>query len=150
MATGSGAFPAKAGFNQSGGHYLMILEATATMLPKLNTYTGSSGSGGAATVGTFATATWTAYGANNVSSLFANGKLVRDMGKTVVSAGRSFRKIQAVSQGVAATNASFGVTGLPSGTLTTADAGYVSYYVETGREGSVVSGAAVPALVRFM
>jgi hypothetical protein len=147
MATGSGAFPAKAGFNQSGGHYLMVLEATATMLPKLNTYTGGSGSGGATTVGTFSTATWTAYGANNVSSLFANGKLVRDMGKTVVSAGRSFRKIQAVVEN--GVGASYGVTGLASGTLTTADAGYVSYYVETGREGTAPASN-IPVLVRFM
>ena len=147
MATGSGAFSAKPGFNQSGGQYLMILEATSAILPKLNTYTGGSGSGGATTVGTFAPAVWTSYGANNVSSLFASGKLVRDMGKTVVSAGRSFRKIQAVVESLAGT--SYGVTGLPSGSLTTADAGYVSYYVETGREGTAPANN-IPVLVRFM
>ena len=129
----------------------MILEGAAALLPKLQTYTGSSGSGGAATVGTFAPAVNTSgYPAlpGNTSSLFAQGRLVRDMGKTLVSAGRSFRKIQGVAPTTNNSSPTFGVNGPLAGAALTGDIGYLTFYVETGREGA--NAASCPALVRFM
>jgi len=148
MASASGAFSAKAGFNQSGGKYLMVLETNVALVPKMSYYTGGSGSGGATTVGSLSTVVGaTSYLPNGTSSLFANGRLVRDMGKTLISAGRSFRKIQAVQEN--GVGASYGVTGAAAGTASTADAGYLSFYVETGAEGTA-SAANIPLLVRFM
>jgi hypothetical protein len=138
MAVNSSAHCAKAGYNQSGGGYFYVVADTAATL--LNVYTPGSGSGGATTVGSFALATpgSAAYPAG-VSTLFKTGNIVKDMGKTVVSSSRVFRKIQAVDSSDATAKAAFGVTGGP-------DNNYASYYVELGREGS---GTPVP-LVRYM
>jgi hypothetical protein len=145
MATGSGAFPVKAGFNQSGGAYLYIVDSA--LAGKLQVFTPGSGSGGATTVGTFATAGATDL-PGGLSTLFGSGRLVRDMGKTVVSAGRTFKKIQAVSPAGADNNSSatFGVTG-PAGTAT--NPGYATFFVETGYAGANAD-ASVPGLVRML
>ena len=142
-ATGAGK-----GFEQSGGGYFYIVDAN--LPPKLLTYgtTAPSGSGGAWTVGSFTQANATAL-PGGTSTLFGSGRIVRDMGKTQVSAGRTFRKIKGL---VPTTTQVYGVAdadgGLPAGTLNSSDAGYLTFYVETTREGD---GAANPAgLVRFM
>jgi hypothetical protein len=145
MATGSGAFSAKAGYNQSGGGYYIVV--TSLTAGQLLTYTAGSGSGGATTVGSF-TVGQPASLPGGTSTLFGAGRLVKDMGKTVVSAGRTFRKIQAVLPANAALGSTFGVTGGPAGTYSTGDAGYATYYVETGRDGANADGD-VAALARF-
>lgn len=145
MASGSGAFPTKAGYNQNGGGYYIVITSLAPA--QLLTYTPGTGSGGATTVGSFAGANSTVM-PTNVSTLFGAGRICKDMGKTVVSAGRTFRKIQAVTPTDAALGSSFGVTG-PAGTAT--NPGYATYYVETGRDGANADGegAGLAALARY-
>jgi hypothetical protein len=138
MAVNSSAHGAKAGYNQSGGGYFYVAADSAAT--KLSVYTPGAGSGGATTVGSFALAVpGSAVYAAGLSTLFKAGNIVKDMGKTVVSSTRVFRKIQAVDSSDATAQAALGVTGGP-------DNNYASYYVEVGREGS---GAPAP-LVRYM
>lgn len=144
MAAGSGAFPLKAGFNQSGGAYLYIGETT--IAGKLLNITPGSGSGGATVGPTFAPVVWGSETTPGVSTLFGQGRLVRDMGKTVVSAGRTFKKIQAVLPTDNASSPTGGVTG-PAGTST--QVGYATYYVETGYAGANADGSQ-PFLVRML
>lgn len=74
---------------------------------------------------TFSIATWSALGP--VSSLIstAGGAVFRDMGKTVVSATRTFRKVQLV----VSSPTTFGVAGNVS---TTPNEDYLSGYIELG------------------
>jgi hypothetical protein len=133
MASGSSAFPAKAGYNQSGGAYYICLE-NLWLAQKLNTLTPGSGSGGATTVGSFAAndATSVANGANT-SSFFGIGALIKDMGKTVTSSGRTFRKIQSV---VGTHNNSSPTFGVGGNAASTTNPGYLTFYIEVGREGA--------------
>jgi len=138
MAANSSAHPAKAGFNQSGGaHFIIMTALDNTYINKINV--ASSGSGGAATAPTFtavaATDAAIGLGAGDV----AIGKLLKDMGKSVVSSGRVFRRFQSVGSGVAKFNSTFGVNGA---TPSAANGGYGTFYLEVGREGQ---GAATPA-----
>lgn len=96
----------------------------------INSYSGSSGAGGSTVAGTFAQAVWASTGAtlvgaqlSTISSIAAGGVL-RDMGKTVVSAGRTFRKIQLLSPTVS----TGGVNG-PAG-ATTPNVDYLTGYIE--------------------
>lgn len=137
MAVNSSAHGAKAGFNQSGGGYFYAV--SDVVASKLNVYTPGSGSGGAVTAGTLAPASG-AQLPGGVSTLFLAGRIVKDMGKTVVSSSRTFRKIQAVVATSGGASAALGVAGDATNN------NYASFYVEMGREGS---GAPVP-LVRYM
>ena len=150
MATGSGAFGAKGGYNQSGGGYLYVISAVTPA--QLQVYAGGAGSGGATTVGAFTTA---AADINNtlpgsMSSLFFTGRILKDMGRTIVSAGRSFRKIQAVNAGpgTAGDNNSSPTFGVNGGAAGTVNPGYATFYIETGREGANADN--LPAVVRFL
>jgi hypothetical protein len=66
------------------------------------------------------------------SSLVQTGALLKDMGRTVVSSGRTFRKFAPVVSG-APTASSLGVFG---STNAAPNAGYGSFYLEVGREGA--------------
>jgi len=144
MSAASGAFGARAGYNQSGGGYLMIVSSINT---QLNAYTPGTGSGGATTQGSFSNVSQGDLSLNfiNIAPLFATGRAVKDMGKSVVSAGRVFRKIQALGGPAAA--AARGVTG-NAATTSPAVAGYATYYIETGFEGSCPT--ALPQVARFL
>ena len=139
MAANSCAFGSKAGYNQSGGDYLLVV---STITPaQLSVLTPGTGSGGATTVGSFAPAA-VADLPLNTSSFFTAGKLLKDMGKTVVSSGRTFRKIQAVVNTANNSSPTFGVNGAAVANAP----GYATFYLETSRE-----GAGTPAaVVRFM
>ena len=139
MSAGTNAFGAKAGFNQSGGAYFMTLAALEPSV--LNTTdsfihtlaTAGSNSGGAWVAPTLAKASMSSVvgsNTNNASTLVASGKLLRDMGRTVVSAGRTFRKFAPVLPAAAAS--SFGVTGSAA---VSPNSGYASFYLEVGRDG---------------
>lgn len=139
MSSGSGAFPSKAGYNQSGGAYLYIVDTG--LADKLQNYTPGSGSGAQTTTGAFSPVVWASEPSRGVSTLFVSGRLVRDMGKTVVSAARTFKKIQAVAPTNNASSPTEGVTGpVPA---------YASYYVETGYAGANAD-ASTPGLVRML
>ena len=167
MSSGTNAHPSRAGFNQSGGAYFMVIAPagltsdttgvaavtpSGTYNPTGNTShmyrlaTAGSNSGGAWTGPTFVVANARdAFGidaasltAGNASAVayaaVGQGKLLKDMGKTVVSAGRTFRKFAAVGTGNALKFASsFGVAGGPGASP---NSGYASFYLEVGREGN--------------
>lgn len=140
MATGSGAFGVKAGFNQSGGGYYVTLEDIKT---KMFTKAADSGSGGATTVGAFSAYTWGSGGEpGGLSTFVATGKVIKDMGKTVVSAGRTFRKFQAVFSSITGTNGVGG--GLTSGG--SSNLSYLSFYLEIARDGAP---NVIPAIARY-
>lgn len=85
--------------------------------------------------GTFSTAQWAYVGATNVAALSSitrpGGCLLKDLGRTVVSSTRTFRKIQLVVNGP--TLSSFGVGG-PAGVQAGAD--YFTGYIEMGFDGT--------------
>ena len=116
MSAASGAFSAKAGYNQSGGGYLYVVSTIINS--QLLTYTPGSG--------TFAAANLTNM-PSGVSTLFVGGRVVRDMGKAVVSSSRVFKKIQGIASETNAPSTE-GVTG-PAATTT--NPGYATFYVET-------------------
>lgn len=144
----SAAHPLKAGFNQSGGAYFMVmsnLETTpGTLGPFVNQLlTAGSNSGGAFTTPTFSNVTMGAIMGSGVTAaraggLVTAGSLLRDMGKTVVSSGRTFRKFAPSVNGV-----SGGVVGQAA---VVPNAGFGSFYLEVGREGA---GVAAP-IVRYV
>jgi hypothetical protein len=151
MSSGSGAFGTKAGFNQSGGAYYVATGA-AVLVSTLNVYTPGSGSGGATLAGSFLPFSTTgALGSDTLKAraLVAIGKagsMVKDMGKTIVSTGRVFRKFQAVVPTGAGFPSSFGVTG-EAGSST--QAGYLTGYIEVPNMAGVVppAGAGDPTVV---
>jgi hypothetical protein len=131
MSSHSGHFQASAGYNEQGGAYYIVI---SSIVDQINTYTPGSGSGGGTTVGAFSPFT---YGATNTSSTYAVGNTIKDMGKTVVSSGRTFRKFQGVGPQIQSTN---GVAGLAaSGTNT----GYVTGYLEISKDGTGVNAAKI-------
>ena len=155
MAANSSAHPTRAGFNQSGGAYFVCVSpleplTTAGNAPSaggfVNVLTAAaSGSGGAFVAPVIATTTMSnvlsaasAGQASTMGALVGTGKLLKDMGKTVVSGGRVFRKFAPVVVN-AGTNSSFGVVGSAG---SGANTGYGSFYLEVGREGQ---GTATPA-----
>jgi hypothetical protein len=148
----TGAHPLKAGFNQSGGAYFMVISdlegqnaATPTAGGFVQTLlTAGSNSGGAFTGPTLSNVTMgqivgAGTVASNASKFVAKGALLKDMGKTVVSSGRVFRKFAPTANGSASLASSFGVVG---GATAAPNAGYASFYLEVGREGQ---GTATPA-----
>ena len=150
----TGAHPLKAGFNQSGGAYFMTLAAlepgTAGTALYVNTLTSAGSNSGGAFVGpTLAlTPMSNVLGAGiashaNAAALVAANTLLKDMGKTVVSSGRVFRKFAPVAR-----NTSNGVVGGPTGTPTAANAGYGSFYLEVGM-GSAAAGAVPAPIARY-
>lgn len=115
-------------FKQSQNGYFIPVGNVAN---KVLQYTPGSGSGGSALAGSFSTATW-AQGSGSASpytstiSSVAAGGLLRDMGKTVVSSGRTFRKIQLMTNTVS----TGGVGGVAPGAAANAD--YLTGYIELG------------------
>ena len=146
MSTGTNAFGPRAGFNQSGGAYFMCVQPLETSVSTIGLYinqitTAPTGSGGAPAPPSLTLVSMSSIvgaATNGASSFVQPGKLLKDMGRTVVSAGRVFRKFAPVVSN-ANTVSSLGVVGA-AGTATSA--GYGSFYLEVGREGA---GPATPA-----
>uniref|UniRef100_A0A6C0LRG8 Uncharacterized protein n=1 Tax=viral metagenome TaxID=1070528 RepID=A0A6C0LRG8_9ZZZZ len=121
MASGNAAGPR----NQARGYYVPL----GTGVPgKILSYTPGSGSGGSAVKGSFTTATWAAGGtapSPYTSTISTTGAgVLRDLGQTVVSAGRVFRRIQLICPTVS----TFGVSG--TGAVNTARNDYLTGYIE--------------------
>jgi len=99
----------------------------------------------------FSTAVWASQGATS-TLVAASGKVLRDLGKTVVSSLRTFRKVQAVtssiSNGVAV---GAGVGAYPAGAATGQIAGeeFLTGYIEIAG-GSGYAATANPAAVARM
>lgn len=109
--------PVAAGFKQNNAAYLRIVST----IPVANflTYTAGTGSGGAFLPGSFATAADDST--FDVSTNLRAGNSVKDMGKTVVSSGRVFRKVQLM-------NNIGNVVGLPGASV--AGARFATGYLE--------------------
>ena len=146
MAANSSAHPALAGFNQSGGAHFMTLAALeptpGTPGGFVNTLVNAgSNSGGAYANPTLSTVTMVnilgaPITAANAAATVGSAKLLKDMGRTVVSAGRTFRKFAPVVNTGALS--SFGVDGQAA---SGANAGFGTFYLEVAREGA---GAPAP------
>ena len=154
MSVGTNAYGAKAGFNQSGGAYFMTLtglDSATGVIPGsyINVLTSAgSNSGGAWVSPTLSNVPMstilgfsnTVAAAGAASTIVGGNKLLKDMGRTVVSAGRTFRKFAPV---VASNPSSFGTVGAAGAT---SNAGYGAFYLEVGREGA---GSTPAPVVRY-
>jgi hypothetical protein len=107
---------------------------------KVLQYSGGAGAGGSFLPGSFTPASWIASDAR-VSTIngVAAGGLLRDMGKTVVSSNRTFRKVQLVARSLAG-----GVVGVD-----TTSGPYLTGYIELAT-GNALATAADPAPVAYM
>jgi len=141
----TGAFPSRAGWNQSGGaHFIVMTQLDNTHINKLNS--AGSNSGGAFVGPTFALVAANDAAIGLGAADVAAGKLLKDMGKTLVSSGRTFRKFQAVGTGAVKFASTFGVNG--AGTVAP-NPGYGSFYLEVGREGSAGATAVPAPILRY-
>ena len=138
--TSIAASPKQMDFGEQG--YFMPLSSLQGVI---YAYTPGSGAGGSFTQGSFSVASWAtlfynAKGNPYLSSINgASAGLLKDMGKTVVSASRTFRKIQLVRPQVG-TVSTGGVEGGAPGTNPVQD--YLTGFIEMG-----FSGAGIPAPV---
>ena len=114
-------------FKQSQNGYFIPLGNVAD---KVLAYTAGTGAGGSALPGSFAIAAWAQGGttpakATSTISAIASGGLLRDMGRTVVSSGRTFRKVQLMCSTI-----STGGVGGPAGVTTNPVVDYLTGYIE--------------------
>jgi hypothetical protein len=117
------------GFKQNNPTFLRVVNT----IPVANflTYTPGTGSGGAFLPGSFATF---AYGATDVSTNLQVGNSVKDMGRTVISSGRVFRKVQVMK------NTTAGLVGAIGGSVFDATPSFGTGYLEVaGDAGDTVN-----------
>ena len=124
-----------------GGYYVPVGSLVDQIYARTEPTTNDTGING----GSFSTAKWaTTYakgGFGNAtqgnvylsSILTAGAGILKDMGRTVVSANRTFRKVQLVTSGRGSTISTFGVGGAV-GTNPVED--YLTGYIELGFEGT--------------
>ena len=132
-------------FKQSGGYFIPLGNVAASV----QAYTAGTGSGGSAVAGSFALAAWAQGGstpakATSTISSVAAGGVLRDMGKTVVSSGRTFRKIQLMTS----TISTGGVAG-PAGVTTNPVVDYLTGYIELSSGFNAINPGAVPVPVAY-
>ena len=129
------------GPKQTGGYYVPL----GNCVPSVYSYTAGSGAGGSFLPGTFGASGWTGAALSTISSIGAGG-LLKDMGKTVVSSNRTFRKVQLVVKGASGSSTFTGV----GGSVTQSAAGpYYTGYIELATGNSFVNDA-TPAPVAFL
>jgi hypothetical protein len=130
--------------NTADGGFYMPLSSLQNVV---YAFTPGAGAGGSFAQGTLSTASWATLTYNGNPNPFlssingAGAGMLKDMGKTVVSAGRTFRKIQLVcSQGNAPNGNKYastnGVGGQNTGTAPVQD--YLTGFIELGFEGQGV------------
>lgn len=129
------------GPKQTNGYFVPLADCRGAVL----TYTAGVGAGGSFLPGSFASASTLldSYALSSISSLGAGG-LMRDMGKTVVSSNRTFRKVQVVAPNGTSVAGTGGVFDTGAGTHA-----YQACYIELATGNSWVS-AAVPAKVAYL
>jgi hypothetical protein len=132
-----------------GGYYINVGSLLGRIYNRTEAATSNTGTLG----GSFSTATWVwsspnmtnaNWGALSTTLATAGQAILRDMGRTVVSSTRTFRKVQLVRPGLLAPS-TFGVDGQPlSGEA------YFTGYIEVGLggEGSV-AGASLAPVARY-
>jgi hypothetical protein len=123
--------------NLDSGYYIPIASLTGLVYGRTAEPVGNTGVLG----GSFSTASWAYFGAGrSMSTIQIGGGILRDMGRTVVSSLRTFRKVQVVLNNVPTTGApgsTFGVGGRATGV----GEDYLTGYIEVGFEGQ---GAPAP------
>jgi len=142
--------PLNAGMKQTRGYFVPL----GNCVDKVYTLTGASGAGGSFLPGAFSAANW-ATPANAASagavlssiSSIGQGGLLRDMGKTVVSSNRTFRKVQLIVPGSASSATNFTQTGVSGVSTTTGP--FLSGYIELAT-GLNIHRDATPAPVAYM
>lgn len=111
---------------------------------KVLQYNGAAGAGGSFLPGSFTPADW-ASGQSRADPLLSTistvgaGGLLRDMGKTVVSSNRTFRKIQLLSPSMNA--------GVVAGTSTSAAGPFLTGYIELTSSAAGAPVAYLPGLM---
>ena len=123
------------GQKQTNGYFVPL----GNCVGKVFQYSSTSGAGGSFLPGNFTAVDWaTSAGAalSTISSI-GQGGLLKDMGRTVVSSNRTFRKVQLV---VPTTLAAGGGTGV-SGTATQGNP-YLTGYIELGTGATAASALA--------
>ena len=114
------------------GFYIPVGSLTGLVYARTAEPAGNTGTLG----GSFSTASWAYFGAGkSLSSIQAGAGILKDMGRTVVSSLRTFRKVQLVmSQNSNSTISTFGV----GGQQTSLGQDYFTGYIELGFEGNGV------------
>jgi hypothetical protein len=112
------------------GYYINV----GTLFGKVSAYNASTS--------TLSTAVWAATAATPISTQLgtAGSAVLKDMGKTLLSSGRTFRKVQLVNATAANSSVTFGVAGKAS---TTPNEDYYTGYIELGFEGAGANPAPV-------
>lgn len=118
-----------------GGYFIPVGSLIGQIYGHLDG-TGNTGLNG----GTFSTASWAYWGNKATSSINSAGAgLLKDMGRTVVSSLRTFRKVQlVVAQGSASGNSTLSTFGVAGGVGTSNGQDYYTGYIELGFEGNGV------------
>jgi hypothetical protein len=132
--------------NQSRGYFIPL----GNVANKVLGYTPGTGAGGSYVNGSFAVAAWAAGGTaaspytSTISTIGAGGVL-RDHGKTILSAGRVFRKVQLLVPTVS----TFGVAGPAPGAAANVD--YLTGYIElhSATQTDDYPGSTIPAQVAY-
>jgi hypothetical protein len=131
------------GQKQTNGYFVPLANCVASVFQ----YNGASGAGGSFLPGNFTRADWSTPGnaasagalLSTISSI-GQGGLLRDMGRTVVSSNRTFRKVQLITPSSAG-----GVSG-----TSTVNGPYFTGYIELGTGNSLSVSNATPAPVAYM
>ena len=97
-----------------------------------------------ATTNQLSTASWAYFGSRYLSSVQTAGGLLKDHGKTYLSGGRTFRKVQLVVPQSTGTQSTFGVGGA---TGTTPNQDFLTGYIEVGFDAS--SGTAPTPVAKW-
>ena len=117
--------------NVDSGYYISVNSLVGQVYGRAGEPAGNTGVLG----GSFSTASWAYFGpGRSMSSINAAGALLKDMGRTVVSSLRTFRKVQLVLSNVptaGAPGSTFGVGGRATGV----GEDYLTGYIEVGFEG---------------
>ncbi len=132
MASGS------QGPKQTRGYFVPVGNCANKVLQ----YNGAAGAGGSFLPGSFTAADWLASdGRVSTISTVGAGGLLRDMGKTVVSSNRTFRKVQLVAP------SALGAAGVVG--VDTTKGPYLTGYIELATGNALVTAAA-PAPVAYL
>ena len=126
-----------------GGYFIPLGSLVEQIYSRTEPTSNDTGING----GTFSTARWAmtyakgsignaTYGNVYLSSILTAGAgVLKDMGRTVVSANRTFRKIQLVTSGRGSTISTFGVGGAAGAVTPVED--YLTGYIELGFDGNI-------------
>lgn len=127
-------------FKQTNGYFVPLADIRA----KVFKYTPGTGAGGSFLPGSFEVAPWatTAAVGPAVALISSSGAgLLKDMGKTVVSANRTFRKVQLVVPGLSTSGVS---------EVSATGGSFLTGYLELAGPAGAAAGNSVVAPVAYL